>query len=380
MFGTSPFPQDKEQEIKELLSKKLGPEFLAERAGPGGKKVPYLEGWRCIELANDILGFNGWSNSIVNQTVDFIDHSDGKYSVGVATTVRITLQDGSYREDVGYGLSENLRSKGDALEKARKSSVTDAIKRALKHLGNTMGNCLNSKEYMSKVKKVGMPSILPLDPSQLHRHRDYRIKIPAVPGHAAPVAGPAFPQPELTKSMSEPIPLVAPVQQPLVSAPRADHDEYMDDDGNCFPLTPDADFAELNLEEFPEFETTKKGSNVEYPRPQTTMPQTPALPSAAQPAQPGIAKTMSSDSFLKASAFTGFVPNKQFVAHHSHQTSAISPQPRPRFAPGPAAAPNGVSQARPANQMGSAPFHRHVPTGQPETNHNPAGMSGPSSK
>ncbi|KAJ3351822.1 DNA repair protein rad52 [Kappamyces sp. JEL0680] len=263
---------------------------------------------------------------------------------------------------------------------ARKSSVTDAIKRALKHLGNTMGNCLNSKEYMSKVKKVGMPSILPLDPSQLHRHRDYRIKIPAVPGHAAPVAGPVFPQPELTKSMSEPIPLAAPVQQPLVSAPRADHDEYMDDDGNCFPLTPDADFAELNLEEFPEFETTKKGSNVEYPRPQTNMPQTPVLPSAAQPAQPGIAKTMSSDSFLKASAFTGFVPNKQFVAHHSHQTSAIPPQPRPRFAPGPAAAPNGVSQARPANQMGSAPFHRHVPTGQPETNHNPAGMSGPSSK
>ena len=41
-------------------------------------------------------------------------------------------QDGSYHEDVGYGVSEGLRSKALSLEKARKEAVTDGLKRALR--------------------------------------------------------------------------------------------------------------------------------------------------------------------------------------------------------------------------------------------------------
>lgn len=41
-------------------------------------------------------------------------------------------QDGSYHEDVGYGVSEGLKSKALSLEKARKEAVTDGLKRALK--------------------------------------------------------------------------------------------------------------------------------------------------------------------------------------------------------------------------------------------------------
>jgi len=36
------------------------------------EKVPYLEGWKVVELANEILGFNGWSNQVISQTVDFV--------------------------------------------------------------------------------------------------------------------------------------------------------------------------------------------------------------------------------------------------------------------------------------------------------------------
>jgi len=42
------------------------------------------------------------------------------------------IQDGSYHEDVGYGVSEGLKSKALSLEKARKEAVTDGTKRALK--------------------------------------------------------------------------------------------------------------------------------------------------------------------------------------------------------------------------------------------------------
>ena len=42
------------------------------------------------------------------------------------------LQDGVYHEDIGYGVSEGMKSKALSLEKARKEAVTDGLKRALK--------------------------------------------------------------------------------------------------------------------------------------------------------------------------------------------------------------------------------------------------------
>jgi DNA repair and recombination protein RAD52 len=42
------------------------------------------------------------------------------------------LQDGVYHEDIGYGVSEGMRSKALSIEKARKEAVTDGLKRALK--------------------------------------------------------------------------------------------------------------------------------------------------------------------------------------------------------------------------------------------------------
>ena len=42
------------------------------------------------------------------------------------------MRDGTYHEDVGYGTSEGMRSKALSIEKARKESITDGLKRALK--------------------------------------------------------------------------------------------------------------------------------------------------------------------------------------------------------------------------------------------------------
>ena len=92
------------------------------------------------------------------------------------------------------GLADNLRSKGDAIEKARKSSVTDGMKRALRLFGNAMGlsvgkrlliymylscrltkpTCHSSitagKEYMKAIKKIPTPNSRPFDQANLHRH------------------------------------------------------------------------------------------------------------------------------------------------------------------------------------------------------------------
>jgi len=45
----------------------------------------------------------------------------------------VQLKDGTYHEDVGYGVSEGMRSKALSIEKARKEAVTDGLKRALRY-------------------------------------------------------------------------------------------------------------------------------------------------------------------------------------------------------------------------------------------------------
>eukprot|EP00842_Homolaphlyctis_polyrhiza_P006478 jgi/Hompol1/6831/HPOL_000299-RA len=157
MLEPRAFTAEERQQITEALSKRLGPEFVSNRAGPGGSKLTYLEGWKCINLANDIFGFNGWSSSIIDQTVDFLDNDNGKYSLGISAIVRVTLRDGTFHEDVGYGSIENSRSKIAAFEKAKKEAVTDALKRSLRAFGNSVGNCFYDKDYMKKLSKLSMP-------------------------------------------------------------------------------------------------------------------------------------------------------------------------------------------------------------------------------
>lgn len=65
--------------------------------------------------------------------------------------IRISLKDGTYHEDVGFGCAEN-RNKGLAIENAKKEAVSDARKRALRLFGNHLGNCLYDKEYVKKVR------------------------------------------------------------------------------------------------------------------------------------------------------------------------------------------------------------------------------------
>lgn len=148
---------EKIAELQAKLNRKLGPEYISQRPGPGGgPKLTYAEGWKIINLANEVFGFNGWSSSIVNMTVDFIDLNEQtqRWSVGCSAVVRVTLRDGVYHEDVGYGVLENSRSKGAALDKCKKEAVTDAVKRALRNFGNLLGNCLYDKSYTQEVVKI----------------------------------------------------------------------------------------------------------------------------------------------------------------------------------------------------------------------------------
>ncbi|MCJ1404952.1 DNA repair protein rad52 [Xylographa trunciseda] len=160
--------------LQSRLEKQLGPEYISSRPGAGGQKVHYLAAEKCINLANEVFGFNGWSSGIRDVTVDFIDESQstGKITLGLSVIVRVTLRDGTYHEDIGYGHIENCKGKAAAFEKAKKEGTTDALKRALRNFGNILGNCIYDKDYLARVTKLKIaPS--KWDSENLHRHVDY---------------------------------------------------------------------------------------------------------------------------------------------------------------------------------------------------------------
>lgn len=170
------------QEIATLqsrLEKQLGPEYLSSRPGAGNQKVHYITAEKIIALANEVFGFNGWSSSIQNIQVDFVDEHPQtlRVSMGLSVIVRVTLRDGTYHEDLGYGNIENCKGKAAAFEKAKKEGTTDALKRALRHFGNVLGNCIYDKAYLAKVTKMKVAPTK-FDEAGLHRHADFIKKEP----------------------------------------------------------------------------------------------------------------------------------------------------------------------------------------------------------
>ncbi|XP_031716733.1 DNA repair protein RAD52 homolog isoform X2 [Anarrhichthys ocellatus] len=168
-FGQCTYTAEEQEAVHKALRQKLGPEYISSRMAGGGQKVCYVEGHRVIGLANEMFGYNGWSHSISQQNVDFIDIINGKFYVGVSAFIKVQLKDGAFHEDVGYGVSEGLRSKALSLEKARKEAVTDGMKRALKCFGNALGNCILDKEYLIAINKIPKKPPPPLDPAQTKR-------------------------------------------------------------------------------------------------------------------------------------------------------------------------------------------------------------------
>lgn len=170
----SPYTASEIATLQARLDKQLGPEFISSRPGAAGGKVHYLAGEKVINLANEVFGFHGWSSSIQNIQIDFVDEhaQTGKISLGLSVIVRVTLKDGTYHEDIGYGHIENCKGKAAAFAKAKKEGTTDALKRALRTFGKVLGNCVYDKDFLGRVTrmKVGKPS---WDENELHRHPDF---------------------------------------------------------------------------------------------------------------------------------------------------------------------------------------------------------------
>ena len=92
-FGRDQYSSEEQAAIQRALQARLGPNFISkvsinispvqqlnvlflfQRPVRGVQHAAYLEGHRAVSLANEIFGYNGWSHSVSQKTIDFVDHS-----------------------------------------------------------------------------------------------------------------------------------------------------------------------------------------------------------------------------------------------------------------------------------------------------------------
>jgi DNA repair and recombination protein RAD52 len=120
----------------------------------GGREVSYIEGWKVIEEANRIFGFDSWTRETIDiRPVAECEREVGKekrpgWGVSYVCKVKVIVFAGDTlvtREGVGagHGIDVDL---GQAHESAVKEAETDAMKRALMTFGNPFGLALYDKE------------------------------------------------------------------------------------------------------------------------------------------------------------------------------------------------------------------------------------------
>lgn len=67
----------------------------------------------------------GLTSQVLTLDVDYSKQDRDKWIVGSSALVRVTLKNGAFHEDIGYGVSKDS-DQGAALERAKKAAVTDA--------------------------------------------------------------------------------------------------------------------------------------------------------------------------------------------------------------------------------------------------------------
>jgi len=152
-----------EEQIERLQAKLPAKAVKARKQG--GQQLSYIEAHYAIRRANEIFGFDGWSqeeliNECISQTEGVNRYGDAAWSVSYRARVRVTVCAGDktvVREDTGYGHGSGMKDLGLAHESAGKEAVSDALKRALRTFGDQFGLALYDKDKPNVEGEVDEP-------------------------------------------------------------------------------------------------------------------------------------------------------------------------------------------------------------------------------
>lgn len=116
------------------------------------RTVPYLETWTLIEKAHEILGMN-FSIEVRDKpqhTYTSLNPQTQRVTLTVSCVVRVVLSNGTFRDGLGTGSASNMPLV-EGIKMAEKSSVSDAIKRALALFGPALGGSLRDKAHVDQL-------------------------------------------------------------------------------------------------------------------------------------------------------------------------------------------------------------------------------------
>lgn len=134
-----------EDKVCEQLAKPLPSDIIKSRT-QAGARLDYIEGWRAIEVANEVFGFGGWSCEVVSVQVLHSERGGEKGNYSHVVRVHARVRVGAVtRDGIGVGVGA-ARDAAIAIELAEKAAETDAQKRALKSFGNRFGLALYDKD------------------------------------------------------------------------------------------------------------------------------------------------------------------------------------------------------------------------------------------
>ena len=121
---------------------------LQTRPGPGRRELVYMSGETVIATLNQVFGYDGWDLQVLETKQEFREKLDAsRWCVVYTAHVRITLtKTGTFKEDWGTAEATD-RLLPTAIQMALKASITDAIKRAARHFGDKLGNCLYQSDF-----------------------------------------------------------------------------------------------------------------------------------------------------------------------------------------------------------------------------------------
>lgn len=133
-------------ETSEALRQPLDASLIKHRPGSKGMMLKYLSGSSIIQAANRIFGFGAWGYTVVSREHQII--TDGKKGQVDVYTCDIELHvQGAAFPFPGDGVGiVNAPYTAESHEQARKTATTDALKRALRHYGDSFGLCLYSED------------------------------------------------------------------------------------------------------------------------------------------------------------------------------------------------------------------------------------------
>lgn len=139
------------KKIREQLDAMIPRAAVKEREGGSGRSFSYLSGDYVINRLNEVFGQGNW-NSITEKNACVHSGQDGnnKFTVHYIAQVRLEFPTlGCVQTGTGYGDGSDKYNVGKAHELAAKEAETDALKRAAKNLGMSMGLALYDKDQVN---------------------------------------------------------------------------------------------------------------------------------------------------------------------------------------------------------------------------------------